>query len=132
MELAADAASTSIGIETLIVLMMLFVVGRVRRRVHHARPAADSHAKREARPRPAGVWRQPPIPAAADQSIGRDADHFRQQLADAAVAVVRIAGQRGWRAEPGNVLDWVSLHLGNLQAIFSRGTSFIYNLCTSA
>ena len=57
---------------------------RVRRgggRVHDARSAAHSDAKREARPRTKSVWRRKAISSFANQSIGRDADHFRQQLA---------------------------------------------------
>ena len=41
-----------LGIEELLLLALLFVAVVIGRGVHHARPAADSHAKRQARPRP--------------------------------------------------------------------------------
>ena len=93
--------------------------GGGRRGVHHAGAAAHSHAKRQARPRPARVRRHPAISAAAGQSGRRDADHFRQQLADVSLAVVQLAGRA---AIPTAVL-WTSLH-----DAFTRGTSFIYNV----
>ena len=63
-----------------------------RRGVHHARPAAHSHAERQARPRPPRDGRHPAVPAAQGESGRRHADHLRQQLADAADAAVRRHG----------------------------------------
>ena len=53
----------------------------VRRGADHPGPAPHSHAKRQARPRPAGLRRHAAVPAAAGQPGRRDAHHLRQQLA---------------------------------------------------
>ena len=51
-------------------------------RRHHARPAADSHSKRQARARTPRDGRAAAIAAVASQSGRRDADHFCFELAD--------------------------------------------------
>ena len=78
------------GVEKLIVLIVLFVARGRRRGLYHAGAAAHSDAKRQARPRPARLWRHAAVPAAAGQSGRRDADHFRQQLADVPDAAVHV------------------------------------------
>ena len=74
----------------------------LRRGVHHAGPAPHSHAKRQARARPARVWRHAAVSAAAGESGRRHADHLRQQLADVPHAAVRP----GWPATYPNA-DWL-------------------------
>ena len=82
-------------------------------------PAAHSHAKRQARPRPPRLRRHAAVSAAAGQSGRRDADHFRQQLADVSLDLLF-----NWLAKPiPTVGCWTGLH-----DAFTRGTSFIYNV----
>ena len=85
---AAERARS--GIEVLIVLVVLFVAVVCGVVFITLGPAAHSHAKRQARPRPPRLRRHPAVPAAAGESGRRDADHLRQQLADvSAVGVQR-------------------------------------------
>ncbi len=89
-----------------------------RRGLYHARAAANSHAKRQARARPPCLRRDPAVPAAAGQSGRRDADYFRQQLADVSLDYLYLAGG----TYPQNAL------LAGLHDAFTRGQSYIYNL----
>ena len=85
-------------------------------------PAAHSHAKRQARPRPPRLRRHAAVPAAAGQSGRRDADHLRQQLADVPAA----AFSASW---PNRLLRSDSLWPATWSTTsFHRGTSFIYNV----
>ena len=67
--------------------------GRYRRRVYHARAAADPDAKREARSRSTRFRRHEELHAAEGQSGGRHADHLRQQLADVPDDYLRQPGE---------------------------------------
>ena len=125
--LAADQADSSAGVgrrrransasETMARVGDLVRGRRGRRGVHHAGPAPHSHAKRQARPRPARVRRHAAVPAAAGQSGRRDADHLRQQLAAVPLHAVSSAGR-----------SLSAAFWANLNEAFHRGTSFIYNV----
>ena len=68
------------GVEMILVLIVLFVGVVAGRGVHQPGAAADSHAKRQARPRPPRFRRHAAIPAAAGEPGRRHAHHLRQQL----------------------------------------------------
>ena len=87
-----SGSSGEIGPDKLIVLAALFIAVVFRRGVHHARSAAYSDAERETCSRSTRLRRNQAISAVANQSGGCDADHFRQQPADAARSVVRCDG----------------------------------------
>ena len=67
-----------IGVESLIILGRVVCGGRDRRGVYHAWPTPNSDAKCQTRAGAARLRWYSSVPAAADQSGGRDADHFCQ------------------------------------------------------
>ncbi len=108
-----------IGVETLIVLVVLFVAVVVGVVFITPGPAAHSHAKRQARPRPPRLRRHAAVPAAAGQPGRRDADHLRQQLADVPLGDLQLAGRSRIPTRSGCA---VARHRS------TAATSFIYNV----
>ena len=89
----APATSASRSCSLLVVLFVAVVVGGDR---DHREPAADPDPVGQARPRPAGLRRDPAVPAAEGEPGRRHADHLRQQLLD--LPVVRLQPDRTHQA----------------------------------
>ena len=109
-----------IGVETLVVLVVLFVGVVVGVVLITPGPAAHSDAKRQARPRPARLRRHAAVPAAAGQSGRRHADHLRQQL-----AAVPACSSSSWLAQQFRSATGLA-HRWTTRS--SAAESYIYNV----